>query len=240
MAYLFWPRPISLSTTRTGDADLLTQIGEPAGYRNLHVTVVDLDSASPIRRANIGATETTLFETGSLTKALTGLALADSIRRGEVTLDDPVAKHLDFGDAPAGQVTLRELATRHAGYPSLGGRTFWTGLTTMVTAGNPYRADPGRGPGRGTGGQTQGPRPVRFVLQSRCGGDRSGARGRGRADLPRLPPAADPRAAGDDVEPDRRGAAGRRRPHRARPSQRALGDGRGTRRPAGPSAQAQI
>ena len=36
----------------------------------------------------------TLFEAGSITKAFTSLLLADMVERGEVALDDPVAKYL--------------------------------------------------------------------------------------------------------------------------------------------------
>lgn len=141
LAFVFWPRPIALSDQRTGDAELLEQIGTPEGYRNLVVTIVDTKAAQPVRRANIGADENTLFEAGSLTKALTGMALADSVRRGEVRLDAPVRDNLDLGGAPAGDVTLRELATHRSGYPRLGGRTFWTGVLSNLTAGNPYGAD---------------------------------------------------------------------------------------------------
>ena len=36
----------------------------------------------------------TIFEAGSITKAFTSLLLADMVERGEVALDDPVAKYL--------------------------------------------------------------------------------------------------------------------------------------------------
>ena len=130
-----------MSSQRTGDADLLDQIGTPEGHWNLAVTLVDLDAAQPVRRANIGADENTVFEAGSLTKALTGLVLADSVQRGEVRLEDPVEKYVDLQKSSAGAVTLRELATHRGGYPRLGRRTYWAGLTTTFTAGNPYGAD---------------------------------------------------------------------------------------------------
>lgn len=141
MAFLFWPRPITLSSQRSGDADLLARIGAPEGHRSLVVTIVDLDAAQPVRRAGIGADENTLFEAGSLTKALTGLALADSVRRREVRLDAAVGKYLDLGETAAADVTVGELATHLSGYPRLGGRTSWIGLATNLTAGNPYGAD---------------------------------------------------------------------------------------------------
>jgi CubicO group peptidase (beta-lactamase class C family) len=141
MAFLFWPRPITLSPDRSGDAALLQQVGTPEGHRRLAVAVIDLGAAQPVRQAFFGADANTAFEAGSLTKAFTGLALADSVRRGEVDLEAPVRTYLDLGGAPAGEATLRELATHHSGYPRLGGRTFWSGLVSNYTAGNPYRAD---------------------------------------------------------------------------------------------------
>lgn len=67
----------------------------------------------------------TLFEIGSVTKALTSLLLADMVRRGEVKLDDPVAAHLPPGtvvptrDGKA--ITLIDLATHTSGLPRLPG-----------------------------------------------------------------------------------------------------------------------
>lgn len=66
-------------------------------------------------------TSETVFEIGSVTKVFTALLLADMARRGEVGLDDPVARHLpgDF-QLPAldgRQITLADLATHTSGLP---------------------------------------------------------------------------------------------------------------------------
>jgi CubicO group peptidase (beta-lactamase class C family) len=65
----------------------------------------------------------TLFEIGSVTKALTSLLLADMVRRGEVRLDDPVAKHLPPGTVVPTRngkaITLIDLATHTSGLPRL-------------------------------------------------------------------------------------------------------------------------
>ena len=67
--------------------------------------------------------EDTLFEIGSITKTFTGLLLADMVRRGEVSLDDPVAKYLPPQAAPPRegdrQITLLDLATQHSGLPRM-------------------------------------------------------------------------------------------------------------------------
>ncbi len=66
-------------------------------------------------------TSETVFEIGSITKVFTALLLADMVRRGEVELEDPVARHLpnDF-HLPAvdgRQITLTDLATHTSGLP---------------------------------------------------------------------------------------------------------------------------
>jgi CubicO group peptidase (beta-lactamase class C family) len=65
----------------------------------------------------------TVFEIGSITKTFTGALLADMVRRGEVTLDDPVAKYLPTGTvvpSRAGrQITLLDLATQTSGLPRM-------------------------------------------------------------------------------------------------------------------------
>ena len=65
----------------------------------------------------------TLFEIGSLTKTFTSTILADMVVRGEVALDDPVAKHLPAGTrVPSSgdrQITLVDLATHFSGLPRL-------------------------------------------------------------------------------------------------------------------------
>jgi Beta-lactamase len=57
----------------------------------------------------------TAFEIGSMTKVFTALVLADIVRRSEVALDDPIAKHLPGGariPARNGQpITLLDVAT---------------------------------------------------------------------------------------------------------------------------------
>jgi D-alanyl-D-alanine-carboxypeptidase/D-alanyl-D-alanine-endopeptidase len=65
----------------------------------------------------------TLFEIGSVTKVFTSLVLADMVRRGEVSLDDPVAKYLPAGtkvpERGGRQITLVDLATHTSGLPRL-------------------------------------------------------------------------------------------------------------------------
>jgi len=63
----------------------------------------------------------TVFEIGSITKVFTSLILADMVRRGEVALDDPVAKYLPpdvrVPERKGRKITLVHLATHMSGLP---------------------------------------------------------------------------------------------------------------------------
>ena len=67
--------------------------------------------------------EKSVFEIGSITKAFTGVLLADMAARGEVSLDDPVERYLPPGKKMPRrgdkEITLRDLANHRAGFPSL-------------------------------------------------------------------------------------------------------------------------
>lgn len=68
-------------------------------------------------------TRRSIFEIGSITKGLTGLLLADMVRKGEVSLDDAASRHSRPGaKLPAWQgreITLRDLVTHTASLPRL-------------------------------------------------------------------------------------------------------------------------
>ena len=65
----------------------------------------------------------TVFEIGSMTKVFTSLLLADMVQRGEVALDDPVAKYLPASvkmpERNGRQITLVDLATHTSGLPRM-------------------------------------------------------------------------------------------------------------------------
>jgi CubicO group peptidase (beta-lactamase class C family) len=126
-----WSQAPHLKSARHGDTALLNQLnglremGRLDGYQDLAVAKVDLADARSVRFANLGSvSETTPMEIGSLTKALTGLVIDDSIRRGELRLDTPVSIYLpQLRGSAAGEVTIRELVTHHAGYAEFGAPT---------------------------------------------------------------------------------------------------------------------
>jgi D-alanyl-D-alanine-carboxypeptidase/D-alanyl-D-alanine-endopeptidase len=65
----------------------------------------------------------TVFEIGSITKVFTNTILADMVKRGEVKLDDPIAKYLPASvhvpQRNGRQITLVDLATQSSGLPRL-------------------------------------------------------------------------------------------------------------------------
>lgn len=65
----------------------------------------------------------TIYEIGSITKVFTSLLLADMVKRGEVALDDPVAKYLPksvkMPSRNGKEITLVDLATHTSGLPRL-------------------------------------------------------------------------------------------------------------------------
>ena len=78
---------------------------------------------STARDGSVEVSADTVFEIGSVTKSFTDLLLADMVRRGEVKLDDPVAKYLPAAvKVPMSgerQITLLDLATHRSGLPRM-------------------------------------------------------------------------------------------------------------------------
>jgi serine-type D-Ala-D-Ala carboxypeptidase/endopeptidase len=79
--------------------------------------VVSVGHTGPIHDAH------TLFEIGSVTKAFTGILLAEMVERGVVRFDTPVAALLPPGtpvpERAGRQITLLDLATQSSGLPRL-------------------------------------------------------------------------------------------------------------------------
>jgi CubicO group peptidase (beta-lactamase class C family) len=75
----------------------------------------------------------TLFEIGSVTKVFTSLLLADMSRKGMVSLDDPITKHLPASVKPSKELiernaTLADLASHRSGLPRMPGNFAPTNL----------------------------------------------------------------------------------------------------------------
>ena len=100
VAVVSWVLAPNLAGTRNGDPSVLAHldhqasIGTLAGHHHIAVAEVDLNAAQPVRLAGIGADDTTPMEVGSMTKAMTGLVIADAVARGEIRMDAAVATYL--------------------------------------------------------------------------------------------------------------------------------------------------
>ncbi|EAR24589.1 hypothetical protein A20C1_10941, partial [marine actinobacterium PHSC20C1] len=127
------PRP---ALAHSGDNEVLAELdtvrdrGMLTNYRDLEVAIVDLDATHQVQFGGLGADESTRFEVGSLTKAMTGLVISDAVERGEIRMDVPISTYLpELAGARAGTVTLQELVTHTAGYAPFGptalSRGFW-------------------------------------------------------------------------------------------------------------------
>ncbi|WP_158256075.1 serine hydrolase [Corynebacterium sp. 13CS0277] len=77
------------------------------------------------------------FEVGSISKAMTGLVLADALERGELHLDTPIPDHPGL--------TLRDVVTHHSGLPRSGSGLKHTArlMLSSITGANPYDPTPG-------------------------------------------------------------------------------------------------
>lgn len=135
-----WPGPPRAAGSLVGDAELVAAIGEPDGFHRLSVAMVDVRAEPRVRFADVGADERTPFEAGSLTKALTGLVIADQVERGELSLDTPVGELLDLGGGDVARVPLRRLLTHHAGLPPLDSGTRLRALPKGPLGLDPYRS----------------------------------------------------------------------------------------------------
>jgi CubicO group peptidase (beta-lactamase class C family) len=75
------------------------------------------------RAGPLGFDADSLFEIGSISKTFTGLLLADMVRKGEVTLDDPAAKYARPGaklpKLDGRDITLGDLVTQSSGLPRM-------------------------------------------------------------------------------------------------------------------------
>ena len=165
VAVVSWVLSPDLAVARNGDPTVLAHLDQQAqkGWlaTNHAVAVAEIDLEAPqrVRLAGIGADGTTPMEVGSMTKAMTGLVIADAVHRGEVRMDAPVATYLPQLDgSPAGTATLHELVTHTAGYTEFGaatvrraawmaplGKNFFTADSTQMTKETRNQTLSGRG-----------------------------------------------------------------------------------------------
>jgi len=120
--------------------DLVALVGRPA--RSTAVALVDLAASPNTRIAFIGAGPETRFEIGSITKALTGMLLADAIDRREVSLETTVGDLVpDTAGTAFGSITFRELCTHTSGLPRMpeGPLAVFRGFRFLILGTHHYR-----------------------------------------------------------------------------------------------------
>ncbi len=135
---LHWATALGLLLSHTASAqsvlpsnDSLTRLLRPWVEQGLTMGLtVGMANRSNVRVTSMGhanehgsapATDSTIFEIGSVSKVLTGTLLADMVIRGEVSLDDPVRRYLPptvhVPSRASRAITLRDLATHTSGLP---------------------------------------------------------------------------------------------------------------------------
>ncbi|ABS02746.1 beta-lactamase [Kineococcus radiotolerans SRS30216 = ATCC BAA-149] len=142
--------PPTPSADSTGDPALAQRLRAAVGDLAGQGFAVAAGDASTSARAAIGTaapgrplTAATPQEIGSVTKAMTGLLLADAVERGEVSPGTTLAEVHPDRDLPPelAATTLAELATHTSGLPRLSTRAQLRNLVTASTYGNPYAWD---------------------------------------------------------------------------------------------------
>lgn len=130
---------------------LVTEIVSPFAPKHTGLIVVTIaDNASDITgfgRVSLDSNEVpdskTLFELGSLSKVFTGIALAESVNRAEVSLQATIASLLpqvpEISSSEAASITLEQLVTHTSGLPRMPARAFrFAQLWNAVVAGDSY------------------------------------------------------------------------------------------------------
>lgn len=115
------PTSYALAAPTSGDPNLIkaaqTQYGTK--QKTMSIALVDTNKGT-VKYAHFGATPTTEYEIGSISKTFVGMLLADSITRKEVNESTTLSTLLPLNaTAPTGQITLAELASHRSGLPTM-------------------------------------------------------------------------------------------------------------------------
>lgn len=139
------------------------------------LALVELQPEPRKRIALIRASVDTRFEIESITKALTGMLLADGLHRERLSLDTPVGKVVPTTNgSELATVTLGELATRTSGLPRIPGGVSCGALPNALAGRNPLPSLPGERDRHGRIPTSPRPGPPE-VLQPRRSGPRQGS-----------------------------------------------------------------
>ncbi len=106
----------------TGDAEVGSALERARDWRSrrLAAAVVEPRRDNPIRVATVDCSTDDVFELGSISKAITGMLLADAEQRGELSMSDQIGDHVpELADRPIGAVTVSALASHRSGLPPI-------------------------------------------------------------------------------------------------------------------------
>jgi CubicO group peptidase (beta-lactamase class C family) len=110
-------------------AILADRIDKQKASVGISVGVIDANGRRFVSHGTFAVDDTrsvgrdTMYEIGSITKVFTSLVLSDMVQRGEISLDDPVARHLPpevkIPERGGHKITLVDLATQTSGLPRM-------------------------------------------------------------------------------------------------------------------------
>lgn len=112
--------------------------GIAIGVTRKGVRTIVVSGAASLKDASKPLTEDSLFELGSITKAITGTLLAEEITRGEASLEMEVSKILPAVKVPkvrGREMQLVDLATHRSGLPRIPANMT---LVAILNLSNPY------------------------------------------------------------------------------------------------------
>lgn len=134
------------------------------GIRQMSIATIDLnDKKKPIRYAFINAKLDTKFELGTTTQALTGLLVADAIKRRELQLARPLGDQANGLSGPIAAQTLQALVTHRSALPKLPA-SMWPKTVALHLFGlNPF---PKNGPDIVATASKQGQRKLEYRASS--------------------------------------------------------------------------
>lgn len=133
LTFSFIALQLSVAQERPTDAELKTILRERIDTAHagvgIVVGIIDEQGVRIVSHGTLSRTDSTpvdgdtIFEIGSVTKVFTTELLADMVVKGEVKLDDPVAKYLPASvkipERNGRQITLLDLAAQQSGLPRL-------------------------------------------------------------------------------------------------------------------------
>jgi D-alanyl-D-alanine-carboxypeptidase/D-alanyl-D-alanine-endopeptidase len=108
---------------------MLRYLVEDGAAPGIVLGILEADGSTRVVSYGSGGPDTrplgprSVFEIGSINKVFTGILLAEMAARGEVSLTDPVSKHLPKSvkvpSRNGREITLLDLATHHSGLPKM-------------------------------------------------------------------------------------------------------------------------